>query len=326
MRIIFFGAEAMAERCLDALLKAGHDVLGVVTIQRVASSASGLQRLFARLWPPGLEGIARRHRIPVVRPTRLRDPDFLAWLEGRKPDLLVVSIYDRILPPEVLALAPLGGLNLHPSLLPRWRGPSPVARAILSGETETGLTFHLMDESVDTGPILAQRRIPIMPDDTLLTLFERMACTAPEVLVEAIAGHAAGTLRPLPQEGPVTLAPRITFEEGHLDWTAPVDRLLRMIRACHPQPGAFGIVKGQVTAILEAKARPGEPGAVPGQVLAAGLEGVVVQAGDGALCCRMLRQQGELIPPHRYASLFEVGDVLPSGDWSRLAPELQARD
>lgn len=321
MRIIYFGAEAMAERCLDALLRAGHDVAGIVTVQGAASRATGIRGLVTRLWPPGLEGIARRHRIPLVRPTKLRAPEFLAWLESRKPDLLVVSIYDRILPPEVLALAPLGGLNIHPSLLPRWRGPAPVARAILSGEGETGLTFHLMDEGVDTGPILAQCRIPVLPDDTLLTVFDRMANAAPAVLLEAIAGHAAGTLRPLTQEGAGSAAPRITFEEGHLDWTAPVTQLLRMIRACHPQPGAFALVGGQVTVILEAEARPGEPGAVAGQVLSAGPGGVVVQASDGALCCQMLRQQGELIPPHRHGSLVEVGTVLPSGNWSLFAPE-----
>lgn len=313
MRIIYFGAEIIAERCLTALLRAGHDVVGVVTLP-VATPPSALRRL----WPTGLEAIARRHRLPLVRPEKLRAPEFLGWLEGLRPDLLVVSIYDKILPPEVLAIPRLGGINLHPSLLPRWRGPSPVARAILSGESETGFTLHLMDEGVDTGPLLAQRRIPLLRDDTVLTVFARMAEAAPEAMLAAIAGHAAGTLSAIAQEGPASGAPRITFNEGHLDWTAPAEHLMRMIRACHPQPGAFALVGGQVTAILEADPVPGEPGATPGQVLAVGPDGVVVQAGDGALRCRRLRQQGKLVPPGRYARLFTVGEILPAGDWSQL--------
>lgn len=316
MRIIYFGAEVIAERCLAALLQAGHDVVGVVTLP--AAPSSPVQRLLQRLRPSGLEALARRHRLPLVRPAKLRAPDFLEWLERQRPDLLVVSIYDKILPPEVLAMARLGGMNLHPSLLPRWRGPAPVARAILSGESETGFTLHMMDEGVDTGPILSLHRIPLQPEDTLLDVFDRMADAAPAAMLGAIAGLGAGTLHAVKQEGVVTGAPRITFAEGHLDWRAPAEHLLRMIRACHPQPGAFAFAGDTVTAILEADPVPGRPGAVPGQVLEAGPRGVVIQAGDGALRCRKLRQQGQLVPTKDYGRIFKEGEAVPSGDWSQI--------
>lgn len=313
MRIVYFGAEVVAERCLMALLAAGHAVTGLVTTRPAREPA-----LLERLLPRGLDGIARRHGIPVLRPASLRTEAFRAWLAERRPDLLVVSIYDRILPAEVLAQAPSGGINVHPSLLPRWRGPSPVARAILSGEAETGLSLHRMDAGVDTGPLLVQRRVPILPTDTQLTLFARMAEAAPAALLEAVAGLESGALQAVPQTGEASAAPRIAFEEGHLDWRAPTDRLLRAIRACHPLPGAFVLQGDRVTVVLEATPQAGRPGALPGQVLSVSAKGVVVQAGDGALCCRGLRQLGKLVPPRRYGRHFTVGEVLQSGDWSRL--------
>lgn len=319
MRIVYFGAETVAERGLKALLRAGHEVVGLVTTP-LGPEPSGLRRLMQRLWPRGLDGIARRHRIPLLRPDTIRSAEFLAWLEARRPDLLVVSIYDRILPAEVLAAAPMGGINLHPSLLPRWRGPSPVARALLSGEAETGLTVHQMDVGIDTGPLLVQRRVPILADDTQLTLFDRLAQAAPAAILEAIAGLEAGTIQPQAQAGPTSQAPRIAFEEGHLDWHASTERLMRTIRACHPLPGAFMLQGNLVTVVLEARPEPGRPEARPGQVLEVGPEGVLVQAGDGALRCRGLRQRGKLIPPRHYARHFTVGELLASGDWTRLTP------
>lgn len=314
MRILFFGIDVMGEACLSALLSAGYDVAGVVTLPSPRRSL--LQRLFGRKQPPGVAEIAKRHRLPVMTPETMRDPALVRRLAALKPDLLVVASFDKVLPPEVLAIAPYGGVNVHPSLLPRHRGPAPVSRAIWSGDEETGLTVHLLEETVDTGPILNQHPHPIRPDDTAQRLIRRLAKAAPAILLETLAGVGDGSLYPRPQSGESTPAPFFSLREGQLDWSADNDRILRTIRACSPYPGAFMVVRGERVAVLEASAEEGRQGASPGTVLSVGPAGILVQTREGAIRCSKLRRGDRLVRPDQFGKLAADGERLKSGNWA----------
>lgn len=318
MRILFFGVDAMGEACLSALLAAGHDVAGVVTL--APPRRSWLQRLFGRRRAADVAAIAKARKVPVLTPSTLRDPALVRRLSALRPDLLVVATYDKILPPEVLAIAPYGGLNVHPSLLPRHRGPAPVSRAIWAGDTETGLTVHLLDEAVDAGPILLQHRHPIQPDDTAQRLIRRLAQAAPAILLEALEGIQEGNLFPRAQGPESTPAPFFSLKEGKLDWNADEDKILRTIRACSPYPGAFLIARGERLAVLEATREEGRQGASPGTVLSVNASGILVQTREGAIRCRRLRRGDRLVPPEQYGRYAADGDRLPSGSWAEPAP------
>ncbi|MNL21983.1 Methionyl-tRNA formyltransferase [compost metagenome] len=308
----------MGEACLSALLSAGHEVVGVVTL--ASPKRTFLQRLFGRRQPEGVAEIAQRRRLPVLTPSTLRDPSLVRRLAALKPDLLVVATFDKVLPPEVLAIAPYGGINVHPSLLPRHRGPAPVSRAIWSGDEETGLTVHLLEETVDSGQILLQHQHPIQPDDNAQRLIRRLAKAAPAVLLEALAGLQEGSLYPRAQSGEVTPAPFFSLREGQLDWRADNAQLLQTIRACSPYPGAFMIARGERLAVLEASAEEGRQGASPGTVLSVNASGILVQTREGAIRCRRLRRGDRLVPPEQYGRYAADGDRLLSGSWAEPAP------
>ncbi|MNX78104.1 Methionyl-tRNA formyltransferase [compost metagenome] len=319
MRILFFGVDVMGEACLSALLSAGYQVAGVVTL--APPKRSFLQRLFGRKTPPSVAEIAKHHRLPVLTPKTLRDPAVTRRLEALSPDLLVVASFDKVLPPEVLDIAAYGGINVHPSLLPRHRGPAPVSRAIWAGDEETGLTVHLLEETVDTGPILLQHQHPIQPDDNAQRLIRRLAKAAPAVLLEALAGLQEGSLYPRAQSGEVTPAPFFSLREGQLDWRADNAQLLQTIRACSPYPGAFMIARGERLAVLEASAEEGRQGASPGTVLSVNASGILVQTREGAIRCRKLRRGDRLVPPAQFGKWAADGDRLKSGNWAPASPK-----
>lgn len=319
MQIVLFGIEELGESCLKALLGSGYDVRGLVTLPPAASKAKP-GRL--RKWlgtPPctPIEGIAKAHRIPILTPARLREPEFLRAFARLKPDLVIVACFDKILPPELLELPRLGGINVHPSLLPRHRGPAPVGRTLLAGDSETGISVHVMDAGIDTGELLVQHRHLVLPDDCAGSLSHRLAVAAPIALLETLKKLWEGSLQPSLQQGQVTQAPFITRQEAHLDWRAPVAQLLRTIRACCPHPSAFTLLGNEPVAILDALEIPqSQIDEAPGTILAVGPQGVVIQAGDGALACRKLRLGGRVLSPERVALLFAVGETVVSGDWS----------
>ncbi|HEY9898080.1 MAG TPA: methionyl-tRNA formyltransferase [Pantanalinema sp.] len=318
MRILFFGVDVMGEACLSALLTAGHEVAGVVTL--ASPKRTLLQRLFGRRQPPGVAEIAQQRRLPVLTPETLRDPSLVRRLAALKPDLLVVATFDKVLPPEVLAIAPYGGINVHPSLLPRHRGPAPVSRAIWAGDEETGLTVHLLEETVDAGPILLQHRHPIRPGDNAQRLIRRLAKAAPAILLETLEGVQDGTLYPRPQPAESTPAPFFSLREGRLDWNADDEQILRTIRACSPYPGAFLTARGERLAVLEASAEEGRQGASPGTVLSVNASGILVQTREGAIRCRRLRRGDRLVPPNQLGKWAADGERLKSGNWASPAP------
>ncbi len=216
-----------------------YPVVGVVT---QPDRPAGRGR---RLSPPPVKTLAESLGLPVIQPPRLGEEEAMSRLHAWAPDLIVVAAFGQILRPKVLDLPPFGCLNVHASLLPRWRGAAPVQAAILQGDDQSGVTIMKMDAGVDTGPILNQRALPILPDDTAGSLSQRLAQLGAELLLETLPAYLSGEITPRPQEGEATYAPMLRKEDGMLDLTLPADALARKVRAFNPWPGAFTIWRRQ---------------------------------------------------------------------------------
>jgi methionyl-tRNA formyltransferase len=251
-RIVFMGSPEFALPALRALA-ASDEVVAVVT---QPDRAAGRGR---SLKPPPVKVLAQQLGINVLQPERLRAPEAVDALRRLAPDLIVVAAYGQILRPEVLSLPSFGCLNIHASLLPRWRGASPVQHAILAGDNETGVTIMKMDEGLDTGPILAQRATPIAADETAGMLAERLAQMGADLLMEILPAYLSGKIQPRPQpaEG-VTYAPLLKKEDGLLDLTRSAEELSRQVRAFSPWPGAFIEWQGAPLRIWRARPSPEE--------------------------------------------------------------------
>jgi methionyl-tRNA formyltransferase len=247
-RIVFMGSPGFAVPILDSL--AGHySITGVVTQpDRPAGRGRALQ-------PPPVKEAALRLGIPIIQPEKLRLPEAMAQLQSWNPDLIVVAAFGQILRPAVLDLPPLGCLNVHGSLLPRWRGAAPIQAAILAGDKETGITIMKMDPGVDTGPILSQRLIPLAVDETGRSLSGKMSTLGADLLLETLPRYLTGELvtRPQPEEG-ATYAPMLKKEDGLLDFSQPATALERRIRAMNPWPGAFFKWQGLPLKVFKAHA------------------------------------------------------------------------
>ena len=245
-RIVFMGSPDFSVPALNALA-ARYPLTGVVT---QPDRPSGRGRT---LRPPAVKEAALRLGIPVIQPEKLRLPEAMAQLQNWSPDLIVVAAFGQILRPAVLDLPPLGCINVHGSLLPRWRGAAPIQAAILAGDQETGITIMKMDPGVDTGPMLSQRAIPLAPDETAGSLFGKMSALGAELLLETLPRYLGGELAPQPQpEEGVTLAPMLKKEDGRLDFTQSAGALERRVRAMDPWPGAFFDWQGQPLKIHKA--------------------------------------------------------------------------
>ncbi len=288
-RIVFMGAPEFAIPTLTALANA-YSVVGVVT---QPDRPAGRGR---RLGPPPVKLAAQARGLPLIQPPSLRAPEAMAALTAWNPDLIVVAAFGQILRQDVLNLPPHGCLNVHASLLPRWRGAAPVAAAILAGDEMTGVTIMQMDAGVDTGPILAQRQEAIRPDDTRATLEERLARLGAELLLETLPGYLAGSIVPRPQPAKgVTYAGELRKEDGLLDWSRPAVELARKVRAFNPWPGAFTYLRGERLKILQAvPIADVQPDAPPGALLP--LEnGVAVATGAGLLCLKEVQLAGRRV-------------------------------
>ena len=223
---------------------------------------------------------ATARRLPVYQPEHVRDPEAVAHLRAGRPQLIVVAAYGQILSREILELPRLGALNVHASLLPRWRGAAPVSRAILAGDAVTGVTIMRMDEELDHGPILAAREVAIAPEDDSQSLTEKLAELGAELLLEVVGD--LGRYPPWEQDHDrATFAPRLRKEEGHLDWTLSASEIDRRVRALHPWPGTSVELTGRRVKLLRGRPLEGAAGAAPGMILGLEHGGVVVATGDG---------------------------------------------
>ena len=275
---------------LMGLVQAGHDVRLVITQPDRAKGRGH------KLTPPPVKEAAGRLGLPTWQPETLQPDELVAALSRAGADALVVVAFAHKIPPAALSWPRYGCINVHASLLPRWRGAAPIARAVLEGDRVTGVTIMQMDEGWDTGPILLQATEVIRPTDTAASLHDRLAQKGAKLLLEALARLEAGTLRPVAQPPwGARPAPRLSKEEGAVDWRCGADRIERQIRAFTPWPGAYTTLDGRLIKLVEARVEPGRrPDARPGEVLAVdGADGaLLVGCGDGTVL-RILKAQPE---------------------------------
>ena len=297
MRVAFAGTPEFALPALAALL-ARHSLVGVLT---QPDRPSGRGR---KLTASPVKTAALASSVPLAQPHTLASAAARAPLLAWQPQVLVVAAYGLILPREVLALPPLGCVNIHASLLPRWRGAAPIQRALLAGDTETGVTIMQMDAGVDTGPVLLQRRLAISPSDTSGSLHDALSKLGAAALLTALDGLAAGTLTPSPQppEG-VTYAPRIEKAEARIDWSRDAVQIERQIRAFNPWPVAETALGGEPLRLLAAQAEPAaarsdkDPekdvkGSNPGVIIAVQDDFMLVRCGRGCLRVTQVQRPG----------------------------------
>jgi len=289
MRVGFAGTPAFAASALTAILAAGVDVPLVLT-QPDRPKGRGLQPA-----PTPVKALAVQRGLPLLQPASLAAEDARAALRAIPLDVLVVAAYGLILPPAILAWPRHGCLNIHASLLPRWRGAAPIQRALLAGDTDTGVTIMQMDAGLDTGPILEMARIPITPRETAGSLHDRLAIAGARALVSVLErlardGTLAGT--PQPAEG-VTYAAKIARADTAIDWRTGARTIDRQVRAFSPAPGAFTACAGKPLKVWAAEPVAAASGAgAPGELLAADANGLVIACGEGALRIGELQPAG----------------------------------
>jgi methionyl-tRNA formyltransferase len=304
MRVVFAGTPEFAVAPLDALVSAGHELATVLTQpdrpagRGLAATASPVKRA------------AASRGIPVLQPASLRDGATQTELRELAPDVLVVAAYGLILPQAVLDLPRFGALNIHASLLPRWRGAAPIQRALLAGDSVTGVCIMQMEAGLDTGPVLLREALPILPQDTAGTLHDRLAALGAKLIVAALEGLARGTLQPTPQpsEG-VTYAAKLAKDEARIDWQRSAAEIERQVRAFNPAPGATARMRGAELKVWGANTIAAH--GAPGRILAVEPEGIVVACGDGGLRLEGLQRPGGKRLP---AAAFVRGFPLAAGD------------
>jgi methionyl-tRNA formyltransferase len=288
MRIVFIGTGEIGVPTLQALLKSENEVVGVLT---QPDKPVGRAQLVE---PPPIKKALSTTKISVLQPARIKDRQAIEEVRALKPDVIVVMAYGQILPRDILEIPKIACLNLHASLLPRWRGAAPIQAAIAAGDRETGITVMFMNEGLDTGDVLLQRAIDILPADTGGSLHNRLAKIAPQALLESLELLAKGSAPRTPQDNTLaTYAPRLKREDGKIDWSNPAEAIERKIRAFDPWPGAFMTIKMNGTRNLKIfSAEVVDFHGRPGEILRSQDE-FVVAAGKSALSLRQVQVEGK---------------------------------
>ncbi|MCU7553637.1 methionyl-tRNA formyltransferase [Alteromonas sp. ASW11-19] len=308
LKIIFAGTPEFAAEHLAALLDSVHDVVGVYT-QPDRPAGRG-----KKLTPSQVKVLAQQHDLPVFQPPSLKDADAQAQLAALEADLMVVVAYGLLLPAPVLNSPRLGCINVHGSILPKWRGAAPIQRAVWAGDEETGVTIMQMDEGLDTGDILHIARLPITPEDTSASLYHKLAELGPRALVKVLDNIT--DYPPHPQDNSqATHAKKLSKDEARVDWTLPAAQLERNIRAFNPWPVAWTVANGNNIKLWQAAVT--SDNGTPGTILQADKHGILVATGDGALLLTQLQIPGKKALP--------AADVINARrDWFAVGTQLDA--
>jgi methionyl-tRNA formyltransferase len=286
LRVIFMGTPEFACPTLQRLIDRGEQLVAVVT-QPDRPKGRG-----QRLMPPPVKELAVRHAIPVYQPARVRDPDVIEILRGLAPDVIVVVAFGQILPKALLDIPPLGCINVHASLLPRYRGAAPLNWCIINGETETGVTTMLMDVGLDTGPMLLKQLTPIDGNEDIVSLHDRMSVLGAELLSETLDRLAAGTIVPQEQDGLQSCyAAMLKKEDGRIDWARDAGSIHNQVRGLLVWPVAYTYLDGQVLKVY--RTRISEGSGQPGKVLRADKTGIEVACLKGSLIIEELQLAGK---------------------------------
>jgi methionyl-tRNA formyltransferase len=288
LRILFMGTPAFALPALEMLHGSGYPIAAVVT---QPDRPAGREK---KETAPPVKQMAQKLGLKVLQPASVKDPSFLEALRAVRPDLVVVAAFGQILPKAVLDLPPLGCLNIHPSLLPAYRGAAPINWSIIRGEKQTGVTIMLMDEGMDSGDILTQEQTPIGKTETYGELHDRLAAQGATLLVKTIDRIVAGNAQRQKQDSSrATFAPRLNRETGRIRWRNPACDIVNLIRGLSPSPAAYTLLEGQDLKIFTAAARPGSPQEPPGSVAAATAEGLPVAASGGYVVLKEVQMAGK---------------------------------
>ncbi|BAV32352.1 methionyl-tRNA formyltransferase [Sulfuricaulis limicola] len=313
MNLIFAGTPIFAVPALEALLRAGHHIRAVYT---QPDRPAGRGR---KLAASPVKQCAQTHGIEIRQPEKISGEEKI--LHADAPDAMIVIAYGLLLPPSILAIPRHGCINVHASLLPRWRGAAPIPRAIEAGDTETGVSIMQMEAGLDTGPVLAEARIPIHATDTAQTLHDRLAQLGAETLISTLDQLARGGVTPQPQDNAgACYAKKLSKEESHLDWTQPAAVLHRKLRALNPWPVASTHWRGKTLRLWEVAPLDTRGGAgAPGTIVQADAAGIRVQAGNGMLTITRLQAEGgkilaaaDFLNGHKPAIGDRLGDAAQS--------------
>ncbi len=306
VRIIFMGTPEFAVPSLERLIQDGYHVVCVIT---QPDRPKGRGR---KLKPPPVKEVALKHGIAVIQPEDLTDEELLSSLKQKKPELIVVVAYGQILPKEILELPKLGAINVHPSLLPKYRGAAPIQWTVMNDESVTGVTVIRMTEKMDAGPILLQKEVPVFPDETFGQLHDRLARLGSEILLDAIRGILDGSLKEVPQnESEATYAPKIDRSLSKINWSRPAKEVSAKIRALDPWPGAVSTVKDRELKLFSSSVIHPTHKGIAGRIHAIEREGIVVESGEGLVLVRELQAPGR---KRLKAEEFLRGFPLKEGD------------
>ena len=286
LRTVFMGTPDFALQTLQGLIDAGCNMVGVYT-QPDRPKGRGKQ-----MAPPPVKELARQHGIPVYQPQKLRQPEVVAELEALAPDLIVVVAYGQILPKSVLDIPAHGCINVHASLLPKYRGAAPINKAIIDGETETGITTMYMDVGLDTGDMLVKKTLTIGAEETAGELHDRLAVLGREAMEETLRQLCAGTLqREVQDDAQSSYAPMMKKEDGRIDWSRSALEVHNQVRGLDPWPGAYTSLDGELLKLARTTPQ-NSADAPPGSVVAADQDGVRIACGSGSLLVRELQLAG----------------------------------
>jgi methionyl-tRNA formyltransferase len=285
MRIVFFGTPNFAVPSLKALLQSGEEIITVIT---QADKKRGRDRIPS---PPPVKEFAMHHGIKVLQPANIKGPVFLNELSAMKPEIIVVVAYGKMLSLPILNLSSYGGVNVHASLLPKYRGAAPIQWALINGEKKTGVTTMLMDEGLDTGAILLQEETEIADEDNTETLSERLSDLGASLIVKTVQGLKDGSLQPIPQSGTPGYAPPLKKEDGRIDWSKDAAAIFNFIRGMYPWPCAYCYLRQERIKITRVKIIGGS--GIPARIEKMSKEELIVGTGEGLISIIELQPEGK---------------------------------